>query len=181
MIKPCVTPWQSHYKALTLTMWPRNQWVNWKLSRLFSASDETSGARYWLLQTIYPSLAAPLTDVTRKTAMNTVKWSSECNKAFEVLKQCLCSGPVLRNPDFSYTFVLQTDPSDRGVSTVLSQCGKDGEEHQHLIGYYSRALLPREERYSTVEKDCLAIRLEKQITVPLWFECLKERNPRLCR
>ena len=74
--------------------------------------------------------------------MNTVKRSSECTKAFEVLKQCLCSGPVLKNPNFSKTFVLQTDASDRGVGAVLSQCGEDGEEHS--IGYYSRKLLPRE-------------------------------------
>ena len=86
--------------------------------------------------------------------MNTIKWSSECTKAFEVLKQCLCSGPVLKNPDFSKTFVLQTDASDRGVGAVLSQCGEDGEEH--LIGYYSRKLLPREEHYATVETECLA-------------------------
>ena len=53
--------------------------------------------------------------------------------------------------------MLQTDASDRGVGAVLSQLSDDGEEHP--IGYYSRKLLPREERYSTVEKECLAIRL----------------------
>ena len=43
------------------------------------------------------------------------------------------------------------------VGAVLSQLSDDGEEHP--IGYYSRKLLPREEPYSTVEKECLAIRL----------------------
>ena len=43
------------------------------------------------------------------------------------------------------------------VGAVLSQRSKDGEEHP--IAYFSRKLLPREERYSTVEKECLAIKL----------------------
>ena len=109
--------------------------------------------RWFILD--YSSRAAPLTDLTRKSASNTVKWTPQCSEAFESLKQCLCSGPVLRSPDFNKTFVLQTDTSDRGVGAVLSQLSDDGEEHP--IGYYSRKLLPREERYSTVEKECLAI------------------------
>ena len=90
----------------------------------------------------YSSQAAPLTDMTRKSAPNTVKWTQQCNEAFETL----CSGPVLKSPDFNKTIVLQTDASDRGVEAVLGQLSDDGEEHP--IGYYSRKLLPREERYS---------------------------------
>ena len=143
----------------------------------------------------YASQAAPLTDLTRKSAPNTVKWTRKCNEVFETLKQCLCSGPVLRSPDFDKTFVLQMDASDRGVGAVLRQLSDDGEEHP--IGYYSRKLLPREERYSTVEKDCLAIRLAvaafrvyllgRKFVIQTdhrsleWLEHLKEGNPKLCR
>eukprot|EP00731_Ephydatia_muelleri_P022383 Em0014g974a len=87
---------------------------------------------------------------------------------FETLKQCLCSGPVLRSPDFNKTFVLQTDASDRGVGAVLSQLSDDGEEHP--IGYYSRKLLPREERYSTVEKECLAIRRQWRLSRSIYWD-----------
>lgn len=51
--------------------------------------------------------------------------------------------------------VVQTDASNRGVGAVLSQIGEDGEEHPVI--YISRKLLPREERYSIVEKECLAV------------------------
>ena len=75
-----------------------------------------------------------------------------CEKALITLKRALCQSPVLANPDFSKEFILQTDASDRGVGAVLSQIGEDGILR-------SRKLLPRETRYSTIEKECLAIKL----------------------
>ena len=69
----------------------------------------------------------------------------------------LCSAPVLKAPDFSKPFILQTDASDRGIGAVLSQIDENGDDHQ--IAYFSKNLLPREQRYSTVEKECLAIKL----------------------
>ena len=50
---------------------------------------------------------------------------------------------------------LQTDASGRGLGVVLSQVRADGEEHP--IAYASRTLLPREESYAVIEKECLAI------------------------
>ena len=76
-------------------------------------------------------------------------------KAFQQLKDALCSSPVLKSPCFDRPFILQTDVSNRGIGAVLSQCDESGDEH--LIAYFSRKLLPREQRYSTVEKECLAI------------------------
>ena len=49
------------------------------------------------------------------------------------------------------------DASDRGVGAVLSQLDDNNEDH--LLAYFCRKLLPREEKYSTVEKECLAIKL----------------------
>ena len=105
----------------------------------------------------FASIAAPLTDLTKKTAPKKVNWTAKCEQAFQQLKECRCDSPVLRSPDFSRIFILQTDASDRGVGAVLSQ--QDDECHDHPIAYYSRKLLPREEKYSTIEKECLAIKL----------------------
>ena len=96
----------------------------------------------------YATIALALTDLTRRTSPNVVQWSEECTTAFETLKRCLCYDPVLKSPDFTQPFVLQTDASDRGAGAVLSQRGSDGEEHP--VAHYSRKFLPREERYSTV-------------------------------
>ena len=60
----------------------------------------------------YASVAAPLTDLTRKAAPNKVVWDEKCGHAFNELKDCLCQQPVLRSPDFEKDFILQTDASD---------------------------------------------------------------------
>eukprot|EP00731_Ephydatia_muelleri_P031368 Em0022g882a len=126
----------------------------------------------------YATIALPLTDLTRRTLPNVVQWNEECTKAFETLKRCLCYDPVLKSPDFTQQFVdvvLQTDASDRGAGAVLSQRGSDGEEHP--VAYYSRKFLPREERYSTVEKEVLRRRLNSQSRHFEVFVRTKIRHP----
>ena len=54
----------------------------------------------------YVDVAAPLSDITRKTAPTRV---SSCERAFVELKNRLCSEPILGSPDFNKRFVLQTD------------------------------------------------------------------------
>ena len=105
----------------------------------------------------YADIAVALTDLTRKNAPNRVKWTTSCVEAFKALKDRLCSSSILKSPDFDRKFILQTDASNRGVGAILSQQDSDGVEHP--VAFYSHKLLPREERYSTIEKDCLAIKL----------------------
>ena len=143
----------------------------------------------------FASTAAPLSDLTRKNAPSNVEWTPACEKAFQMLKKQMCSQPVLHNPDFSKSFILQTDASNRGVGAVLSQVDEGGDEHP--IGFFSRKLLPREEDYSTVEKECLAIKLAveafrvyllgRHFVIQIdhhsleWMERMKENNNRLTR
>ncbi|XP_068232999.1 uncharacterized protein [Palaemon carinicauda] len=51
-------------------------------------------------------------------------------------------------------FVLRTDASSVGLGAVLLQYD---EETAYPVAYASRKLLPREQRYSTIERECLAI------------------------
>ena len=98
--------------------------------------------------------AAPITDLTSKSAPKKVVWKQEHQKAFEELKLAITSFPVLRNPDFEKLFYLQTDSSDRGIGAVLLQMF---EGKKMPIMFLSKKLLAREQRYSTIEKECLAI------------------------
>ena len=141
----------------------------------------------------YATVAAPLTDLTKKEARNRVIWTTKCANAFQRLKDTLCSAPVLRRPDFKQPFILQTDASERGVGAVLSQHDDMGQEHP--VAFFSRKLLPREERYSTIEKECLAIKLGVQAfkayllgrsfhvltdhRALVWLNRLKDNNARL--
>ena len=143
----------------------------------------------------YADIAAPLTDLTKKSASIKVEWSQECERAFRQLKTRLCSNPVLQSPDLEKEFILQTDASDCGVGAVLSQ--RDAAGSDHPVCYFSRKLLPREKRYSTIEKECLAIKLATQafrvyllgkpFTVQTdhraleWLDNVREDNTKLSR
>lgn len=78
------------------------------------------------------------------------EWSDECSRAFHALVTALSSPPVLALPDFSQPFELCTDASDYGIGAALMQDGRP-------IAYYSRTLDQHEEKYATVEKECLAV------------------------
>ena len=52
---------------------------------------------------------------------------------------------------------LQVDASDVGVGAVSSQLDEGNKDHP--VAYFSRKLLPREQKYSVIEKECLAIKL----------------------
>lgn len=100
----------------------------------------------------FADIAKPLTSLLKKN--NKFIWSEECINAFNKLKQAITSEPVLQHPNFSERFILSCDASNVAISGILSQ-GKLGEEHP--IAYVSRTLQPTETRYSTTEKEMLAI------------------------
>ncbi|MGH0182302.1 UNVERIFIED_CONTAM: hypothetical protein FKN15_008743 [Acipenser sinensis] len=142
----------------------------------------------------FSQIAAPLTELIKKSKKNQVNWTDECQVGFETLKKALCSEPVLTSPDFTKPFIVQTDASEVGLGAVLCQ-ETGGEEHPIL--YISRKLFPREMRYSTIEKECLAIKwaletlryylLGSTFTLvtdhhPLtWINRMKDKNARIAR
>ncbi|KAL6427141.1 hypothetical protein ACFW04_008643 [Cataglyphis niger] len=97
-------------------------------------------------------LAISLTDLLKKN--NTFNWQQRQTEAFNILRNALCSEPVLQYPDFTKPFVLTTDASGYAIGGVLSQ-GQIGKDLP--IAYTSRVLNTAEQNYSTIEKECLAI------------------------
>ncbi len=142
----------------------------------------------------FSSLAAPLTDLTRKGQPERVVWSPDAEEAFRRVKHALTEEPVLRAPDFGCPFLLQTDASETGLGAVLSQV-QEGEEHPVL--YISRKLTKAERNYATVEREALAIKwavlelryylLGRKFTLltdhaPLqWMAKAKDTNARVTR
>ena len=102
----------------------------------------------------FASIAVPLTELTRKDQSNEVKWGPVHQSAFDQLKAAVTKEPVLRMPDFTRTFILQTDASQNGAGAALLQ-EHDGTKHP--VAYYSKKFSQRERSYSTIEKECLAL------------------------
>ncbi|PAA58909.1 hypothetical protein BOX15_Mlig009944g1 [Macrostomum lignano] len=96
----------------------------------------------------FAAIAAPLHHLTGKGVP--FDWTSECQTAFDELKRCLISPPILVNPDFTKEFSVFTDASGSGVGAILKQ----GEA---VIEFSSRAFNSAEKKYSATEKECLAI------------------------
>ncbi|GFV46880.1 transposon Tf2-6 polyprotein [Trichonephila clavipes] len=70
----------------------------------------------------FSEIAQPLSNLTKKKAF--WKWSEEEEKAFQTLKQCLVSPPILKQADFSKPFLIRTDASNYTLGAVLLQ-GED--------------------------------------------------------
>lgn len=142
----------------------------------------------------FATRSAPLSDMISKACPVKVKWTPETIEAFNDLRDCLCQQPVLQCPDFDLPFTVQTDASGVGLGAVLLQ----GEEGNQLpIQYISRKLFPREKRYSTIEKEALAIKwaldtlkyyligkefvLETDHRALQWIHKMKDTNARITR
>ncbi|CAM4525673.1 unnamed protein product, partial [Lepidochelys olivacea] len=103
----------------------------------------------------FSAIATPITELCKKGKPDKVVWNEQCQEAFRALKEALVSGPVLANPDFDKPFMVFTDASDTGLGAVLMQEDEKGERHP--IVYLSKKLLPREQHYAAIEKECLAM------------------------
>jgi transposase InsO family protein len=99
------------------------------------------------------TIAAPLYGLMKKNV--TFYWSEACEKAFQQIKSILVTSPILRYPDFTKEFILCCDASDVGVASILSQI--DDNNNEYVVAYASRSLSSEEVRYTTTEKECLAV------------------------
>jgi hypothetical protein len=78
----------------------------------------------------YGTIAKPLTRSLQKGKFHR---GEEAQLAFETLKRAMTSTPVLALPDFTLSFVVETDVCDVGLGTVLMQQGRP-------LAYLSKAL-----------------------------------------
>ena len=100
------------------------------------------------------TVTAKLTDLLRKDVKEPIQWSQEDKSLFEEVKMMLASPPVLMLPDLKKQFCLRTDASMNGMGAVLFQYW---DNEPRPVAYASQKFLDREKRYSTVERECLAI------------------------
>ncbi|CAF4389893.1 unnamed protein product, partial [Didymodactylos carnosus] len=75
-------------------------------------------------------------------------------QAFNHLKQILTADLILRIPNETRPFKLQTDASDIGIGAVLMQTYPNGDLP---VAYFSQKLSSTQTKWSTTEKECYAI------------------------
>ncbi|GBG90096.1 hypothetical protein CBR_g50189 [Chara braunii] len=101
----------------------------------------------------FADLAKPLTNLLKKEEQ--LIWMSECEAAFQALKEAPTSAPVLACPDPTRPFALYTDWQPQAISAVLTQHSKDRREH--VIEYASKTLSQAQANYEACKGECLAV------------------------
>jgi len=103
----------------------------------------------------YSFITAPLTKLLKKDAKWT--WTEQHHQACEALKKALTSAPTLRFADYSKPFVLATDASQDHIGACLMQSATDDAHNCWPIAFSSRRLSPTQSKYSTIERELLAL------------------------
>ncbi|GJR61079.1 putative reverse transcriptase domain-containing protein [Tanacetum coccineum] len=93
-------------------------------------------------------VAKPITKLTQKNVR--FNWSEKAEAAFQLLKQKLCSAPILALPEGSENFMVYCDASRKGLGAVFMQ-------REKVIPYASRQLKIHEKNYTTHDLELGAI------------------------
>jgi len=101
----------------------------------------------------YSDIARPLNDLTRKDRQ--WKWTTECQKSFDTLKQRFGEAPVLKMPDSFKPFIIESDASKFATGAVLRQQDINGDWHP--CGYISQSLNPAERNYQIYDRELLGV------------------------
>ncbi|GJY52130.1 putative reverse transcriptase domain-containing protein, partial [Tanacetum coccineum] len=127
---------------------------NW--ARIGPSKSSQSEVRSFLCLALYycrfiknfSKIAKSLTVLTQKS--KTFDWGEEQERAFQTLKDKLCTAPVLALPDGPEDFMMYCDASGLGLGCVLMQRGK-------VIAYASRQLKTHEKNYTTHDLELGAV------------------------
>ena len=138
--------------------------------RLLPAPDTIVELQRWLGAVNYYSsfiprfaeITAPLTDLLKavpahlqRKSKAKLAWSQVHQTAFEAIREALAAPPLLRLFDPQLPCKVSVDASKVALGGVLEQ------EEQGMwrpVAYYSRKLTPAETRYTTRERECLAVK-----------------------
>ncbi|KAK3570304.1 hypothetical protein QTP86_017185 [Hemibagrus guttatus] len=105
----------------------------------------------------YSSVAGPLMSLLRGKPKRLV-WTDQAWAAFQQLKECFTSAPILRYPDPDLPFVVEVDTSSSSLGAVLSQ--RHGEPGKlHPCASYSRKLTATEANYDVGNRELMAIKV----------------------
>nr|GFB47985.1 putative reverse transcriptase domain-containing protein [Tanacetum cinerariifolium] len=93
-------------------------------------------------------IAKPMTKLTQRKVK--FEWGDKQEATFQLLKQMLCSAPILALPEGSEDFIIYCDASNKGLGAVLMQ-------REKVISYVSRQLKIQDKNYATHDLELGAV------------------------
>ena len=101
----------------------------------------------------FAHITRPLNELTKKDIE--WSWTSRQEEAFNKLKECVTSEPILTHPELDKQFKVEVDASGFALGAVLLQKKADGKKHP--IAYYSSNLNAAERNYDIYKLEYLVI------------------------
>ena len=100
----------------------------------------------------FTDISRVLTHLTKKDVE--FKWTAECEKCFQILKEFLQQAPILKYPDPQQSYMLYMDASKYAYAGVLTQhC----DSTDHPITYVSRLFRGSQLNWATLTKEAYTI------------------------
>ena len=91
-----------------------------------------------------------------------LQWNKQRQEAFDLLKITLCKASVLQFSDLNLSFLLTVDACAYSIEGYTAQIV---DKTERPIAYFSKVLKGAEKRYSTYEKEALAIKYGILVTL----------------
>ncbi|GKD83106.1 putative reverse transcriptase domain-containing protein, partial [Tanacetum coccineum] len=115
----------------------------------------------------FSKIAKSMTKLTQKKVK--FDWGDKEETTFQLIKQKLCSAPIIALPKGREDFIIYCDTSIKGLGSVLMQ-------RENLIAYVSRQLKIHEKNYTTHDLDLQHILDQKELNMRQrrWLELLSD-------
>ncbi|CAB0043629.1 unnamed protein product, partial [Trichogramma brassicae] len=134
------------------------------ITRFPKPSDSTQLRRFIGMLNFYrrclphaAELMSPLTDLLRglQKKKEKLSWSAQADEAFERIKQAMASAVRSAFYHPGQPLALHTDASNTAIGAALSQ--RHADDDWTPLGFFSQKLSPTQQRYSTYDRELLAI------------------------
>ena len=124
------------------------------------------------LATFLKDLQKHLIPIYNLTKKNTIfKWTEECQKSFDIIKNLLTKPPILRMPDTVGMFKLMSDTSILATGAALYQFQ---DNDFYIVGYNSKKLPSAVKNYSITELELFGVAINifafRQALTGIYFE-----------